>query len=698
MRPRSAAQAFPITLLVNGQEIRLLEDGSEYAAWSYRRPHANDVGLILQRFEGELREADIDKAEGIIAVLFEKNQMGVLWATLLKVAAERPAVFADRLWQLASNENMLLSRSVRTDAIAAVAAFYAYRTVDERRVFELSVFRFGADGTLHKLEHDRWLARLFQTIGRDQLVTDEAHAFLATAQGSQPVSNEHWEPKVTITAVTQRHVLEEGGVDFEEPLNDELQTKSEQVKERIGLLNGGNSEIEDVGAAFQQLHELHDAIIQAELRGAHGDVIKNAEDTAGDLSVAIFQAIASEKSVPSLAELALLHKVSIALSHSEREQYGRASRASVVPALFDLCQYPDTLESALSRIVELVSDVDVHVRVLLASNLAMLNGSAPNTMWSIAERIVAREENEEVLQKFVAAFLGKMVSLEPARVESMLLVIAGKFPFGRTKGAGHSGKQLGESMARLFGCLYVWQDCEASYKEIRRWTNAPLCFKEQIRSALFVVRGAVCAGYDDNDSESVGPRTRVQGLIRAVVEATVPPIEAYYQQGSAVQIEQEDARSLAECLSFAVGSIFFGSGAFPEQNTPNQTVIETVAGKERFLHDAGDILRRIGDAPLPATTYQLVQILNFFLPGDPVFCFRSFAEIMRISGNRQGFALESLGVDVMVELVSQCLAEYEYIFREDKLRVALVECVDLFVEAGWPAAVRLAYRIPEALR
>jgi hypothetical protein len=102
--------------------------------------------------------------------------------------------------------------------------------------------------------------------------------------------------------------------------------------------------------------------------------------------------------------------------------------------------------------------------------------------------------------------------------------------------------------------------------------------------------------------------------------------------------------------------------------------------------------------PVPQVTYQLVQILNFLLPGNPAFCFGLFADVMRTSGKRQGFQLESLGVDVMVQLVSQCLAEHESIFRDDALRVSLVECVDLFVEAGWPAAVRLAYRVPEALR
>jgi len=699
MRRRPPVEAVPVTVLINGQEIRLLEDGSEYAAWSLREPHADGAGMILQRFEARLREASTNEADKIIAVLFAKNQGGILWSALLMVAAERPEIYASRLWELASNEKMLLSRSVRTDATAAVAAFYPYRAVEERSSFELSAFHYGASDAFHQMEHERWLARLFQAIGLDQLVTDEARAFLATEQGSQPVSNEHWAPVVTVSAVTQRRVLQESGVDFGETLNDGLQIKSEQVKERVGLLHGGNSRIEDVGLALQQLREFHDAVKQAESQGTHSDVIKNAEDMAGDLCVVIFQAVSHEELTLSSADLTLLNEVSLALSRSRREQYGRGSRASVVPALFALCQYPATRESAVARIAELAGDPDVHARVLLASNLIMLNVDASDKMWPLADEIVAKEEDEAVLQVFVAAFLAGMVPHEAARVEGMLLAIAERFPFERPTGRGRRGENLDQSMAHVFGCLYVWQDREASREEIFRWTMAPLTYKEQIRSSMYAVRGAVCAGYINNDPESAGPRARTQALIRAVVEATVARIDAYYQQDTAAQIEQQgDARALAECLSYAVASFYFGTGAFPERNMPNCSVIETVDGKKQFLRDSGETLRRMGDVPVPQVTYQLVQTLNFLLPGDPAFCFGLFADIMGTSGKREGFQLESLGVDAMVELVSQCLAEHESIFRDDALRVALVECVDLFVEAGWPAAVRLAYRIPEALR
>jgi hypothetical protein len=187
-------------------------------------------------------------------------------------------------------------------------------------------------------------------------------------------------------------------------------------------------------------------------------------------------------------------------------------------------------------------------------------------------------------------------------------------------------------------------------------------------------------------------------LIEAVVDATARAIEAHYQLDPATQTERHaEAQTLAKCLSYACSNFYFGSGAFPESNMPNTSTIKTAAGKERFIRDTEAILRRIGDVPVAHTTYELVQLLDYLLPGNPAFCFGLFSRITT-SGRRQGFQLESLGVDIMVHLVGQCLADHEYIFRDDNLRRSLVECLDVFIGAGWPAAIRLAYRVPDALR
>ncbi len=63
-----------------------------------------------------------------------------------------------------------------------------------------------------------------------------------------------------------------------------------------------------------------------------------------------------------------------------------------------------------------------------------------------------------------------------------------------------------------------------------------------------------------------------------------------------------------------------------------------------------------------------------------------------------GYQYESLGADVMVRLVGVFLADHKEIFEDDARRAALVDCLEIFMEAGWTSARRLLYRLPELIQ
>jgi hypothetical protein len=69
-----------------------------------------------------------------------------------------------------------------------------------------------------------------------------------------------------------------------------------------------------------------------------------------------------------------------------------------------------------------------------------------------------------------------------------------------------------------------------------------------------------------------------------------------------------------------------------------------------------------------------------------------------ISGQKYGFQRESLGIDVLVWVVSRSLADYGYIFSDRARRGKLIATLDIFIEAGWPEALRLLYRLSDSLR
>jgi hypothetical protein len=691
----------PVDQIVNvdGKQLLLREDGSAIWAWDRNSTHPESLEMILGQFVGYLHNVSGAEAAPVLAKLFEKNRVALLWARLLMIGAARPEVFGDTLWGLATNERMILSSNVGNDAIDAVAAFYSSRRVAERRAFELAAFDFGKNDPVHRSVRKLWLATLFQTIGVERLVTDEARAFLATEEGSKPSPNARFGIVSSRMEVTQRQMLREAGVDLDLPANNDLVSLAEEVKSKVGLVHGGNTSIENISEAIEQLGLLHAATQDPAMHDASNDVLCAAEDIAGDLCTAILGTAARKELDIAGDDLVALKQIAIALSLTQNERFGRAPRAGVVPALFTLCQHTETIVESLPRLEGLATDTNISVRIAVARNLVTLYHFAPEKMWEVADKFVALELDAVVIQNFAAAFLSVTRGVDAARTEEMLLAIHCKFPFSQPRGEGSRRNDLDETIAYLFALLYVWHDRQECGQEIFRWTANPLRHEEQIRSGLWMVREAACAGYDADTPTAREPRKRLQRIITAIVDRTAEELEIHFRLDNAAQkAKHEEALLYAKCLGYACSSYYFGSGAFPERSGEHISRIESDAGKGRFLADTETTLRRIGDIAVPHTMYELVQLLDFLLPGNPEICFDLFIHALTTSGRKQGFQLESLGVDVLVRIVSRCLADYGHIFRDEHRRKLLIECLDIFVEAGWPAALRLLYRLPDALR
>jgi len=59
----------------------------------------------------------------------------------------------------------------------------------------------------------------------------------------------------------------------------------------------------------------------------------------------------------------------------------------------------------------------------------------------------------------------------------------------------------------------------------------------------------------------------------------------------------------------------------------------------------------------------------------------------------------TVGADCFVEVIGHFLADHRELFLTDEIRRRnLIACLDTFMQAGWPAARRLLYRLPELLQ
>jgi hypothetical protein len=104
----------------------------------------------------------------------------------------------------------------------------------------------------------------------------------------------------------------------------------------------------------------------------------------------------------------------------------------------------------------------------------------------------------------------------------------------------------------------------------------------------------------------------------------------------------------------------------------------------------------------PHTAYYHIQTLTHLLQHAPAEIFLMAAKSIR-SSCEAGFQYDSLAANKVVELVQRALADHREIFNrkdstESECLVALLEVLDLFVDAGWPQARQLTHRLEELYR
>ena len=191
-------------------------------------------------------------------------------------------------------------------------------------------------------------------------------------------------------------------------------------------------------------------------------------------------------------------------------------------------------------------------------------------------------------------------------------------------------------------------------------------------------------------------RHRALGLVGEIVDVASTRLAEHYSRDDPNDSEMVEARELARLLDVACMELYFsvGAGDVHEDSSPPAHDIEL----EKVFTETASILRRIGDCATPHTVYHLLQLLEFLLPFDPECAFDLAAHTLRTGGNQTGYQFDPLGIDLIVRLVGVFLADHKEIFEDDDRRAALIDCLNIFMDAGWPSAQRLLYRLPELIQ
>jgi hypothetical protein len=252
-----------------------------------------------------------------------------------------------------------------------------------------------------------------------------------------------------------------------------------------------------------------------------------------------------------------------------------------------------------------------------------------------------------------------------------------------------------KAIADKLSVLWVtYQSLEAK-DVLDGWLAAPWEHPSEAQAILTTLRGAVVAGITDDAEKDAGLRQRSQALVSAIVDAANARLAVHLTASDLDDDQAREARECARLIDIAGRELYFAIGAAAEKrdNDPEHGH----AGLDVFFHENADLLQRIGAYATPHTTHYLLQLVERLVNVDPAAAFDLAASSL-LAGRHSGYQNESMGADLLVKLVGVFLADHKDIFEDADRRSALVDCLETFLEAGWPAARRLLYRLPELIQ
>ena len=702
------------TFDVGGQQATLVEDWSNIWAWNPDDRHGgNEIGMLKAVVKRLQTAAPID-AIHLAKVIASRNKLGVVWSRLFMAASTRPDVLGAVLWSYATRRPFIVCRDTRKDAIDFITAQYPHESMASRQAFEEDVLGidFPRSSEPESTRNDA-LEVLFSTIGRDHLVTPEARQFAEAAHSKSGATNERPASFVVTSGSGEDWWwLRKEGVDLKAPANAGLLAQVKEVKSALQLDASVEKRSIPVSEGASQLAVLKRAIEDASRDGADCSVTGYASGVLADGTKKVAGLdVARLREQPAIVPM-LVELTAELATHASPEVGGEtekhfedsaawgspATRIEAAEAAMHLSRVDTaTFERLRSTIERLLSDPHPAVRLSVAQRLTALWETARAAMWELAAKVVEREENRGVVSVFANYFLGRIVHHAPAEVEGLTLKLSARFGEQNDKPA----EKVREQVGGIIALLWVSHGRSEARASLHSWLRDPAAHEAELGHVFFGIRETLVLGYDTTDPRDAALRGRAQELAGWAVEATAAKLEEYFARcksgASIAEAEKERATLSAKLLNNVSDQFYFAAGAF--RHPPDKKEgLETVEQKGAFLADVAGTLRRIGDVGTPGTVHHLIELLDFLMQANPAVVFDLTAHTLLGTGRAHGYQFESLGADRVVALVGRFLADHRELFADEERRRQLIACLDVFMEAGWPSARRLLYRLPELLR
>jgi hypothetical protein len=671
-----------------------------------------DGPVLLKKFDEFLdRAAGEDNSEAKIQQILEvlsrePSVVAAVWGSLLVAGARHPSVYARPLLALACAEPIMLSSDTRYQLGSFIAAAYAHLADVELKAVEHAILTLQGDQS-----RERSKAILAGCIPKALVVTAEMKAYIETLEqtGKSKPNVPPFQITSSVTKFDTDAYLASVGVAVDDPDSIALRDLMRAVEALSTPSGAPDLSMRSVKQQIVVLEALHKGLMR--LRGKVPD--KLFEHAAGELAEAAGR-IARAKP-PVLAEPSVkqpIKRVLLFSAVSENPHYdaehekgfqeklswgGPSARTAAAHGLLELTRASRKRDpQIMAAIRKLARDRVPEVRLQIIQNLAMLRNLDPVWAWSETEHVLAKEVTRGVVKHAIDT-LGVLAPLDIARALRAAKGVIGRY---RHKTKPGMATCRAAAQALIFDIHIHRTNAEADDFAAALMADVP-SNAEFIQQLIPRYSGNLLTGSPQDPKASDNhPRHRTLAFYRLATERAFSEIE---ERSARLDIrsfnawpvpDQEVVRGMFGILDEVSIRLHFAAGRHYDGPITGEDISPERA---RLYSEAKPILARLAGAIVVPIAHHLIQTLETFIPLDPPGVFTLIAQAVK-SAEQGGYSDESMATELIVRIVERYLADYRAVFSERSRLDELMDCLDVFVRAGWPAAQALTFKLGEIWR
>jgi hypothetical protein len=692
--------------------------------WDNGATYGHDEPLkMLESFQAYLErisanpERKNERSE-LLKLIVEENRNAVFWRRLLNVGIKHPDTIGREIRSLAWAMPILTSYDTTRMAGEFIKTIFSTLSDEERRRVEqtiLAIPNLFEGKQREAAEHQR--DRLLGCLIKNSLVTPEARALLERLEAEKniPSNDRLFRSEVVTGRYTEEDYLKDQGVPLGEEPNNRVLTLSQPVKAFAAKYQNSVPTVAEASAVIPHLQTLHTKLITAEVDGVHE---RQRDAGWGHLADACASVVKLDEWLCESDDSNFIKAVLLEASdypdpapHEENYDHfdehpswgAPAARVDAAVGLSLLASkqscVDDDLLAAIKRLA--LHDSVPAVRFQVVIRLNTLYHTAPDLMWELLETVSRDEQRRGILQFLLNGPLRILAPYHPDRITELTTNI-----FERTS-VGAGAKEVRKRSAAIFLGLYLWQGQAECERIIKRITEDPVQFSDEIHEIVFDLRSWLNLGLEDRPTpEHEAVRLGSIHLLDRILKTIRDRLTFLETKNKNLPFnswptdEQEVIRDLTQLAESVCMQVYFASGAYGKDNHPEgqENIPLGAEARSRFLKDMNAVLQLLSEFSNASMAHHLLQTLEFLIQYDPKNVFLIVGKVVN-SAKPGGYQYESMAVDLIVKLVERFIAEYRYVLLEnEECRRILIEILDVFVEAGWPSARRLTYRMEEIFR